>query len=103
MLSSSQKNHHVEMLDQIKRQESSELGVVFHSYNPSTWEAEAGESFRGQPGLHCESLSHMHTHTRTHTRTHAHTHLEFWVCFNMPACSLSTLTVVSFLTTKNLS
>jgi hypothetical protein len=31
-------------------------GVVAHTFNPSTWEAEVGENFwvRGQPGLQSE-------------------------------------------------
>jgi hypothetical protein len=33
------------------------LGVVVHSCNPSTWEAEAGGwGIQGQPGLHSETL-----------------------------------------------
>ena len=48
---------------------SDEPGMVAHAYNPSTWEAEAGESVQvrdqpglqkwaqGQPELHSETLS----------------------------------------------
>jgi hypothetical protein len=32
--------------------------MVLHTYNPSTWEAEAGRlRVQGQPGLHSETLS----------------------------------------------
>jgi hypothetical protein len=45
-----------------------QLGMVVHAFNPSTWEAEAGrflslrlawssERSPGQPGLHRETLS----------------------------------------------
>jgi hypothetical protein len=35
----------------------SELGLVAHMYNPSTWEAEVGGlEVQTQPGLHSETL-----------------------------------------------
>jgi hypothetical protein len=51
--------------------------MVVHTYNPSTWEAEAGGSrVQGQPGLHNEILyeNNHHHHHNTHTHTHTHTH-----------------------------
>jgi hypothetical protein len=50
-------------------------GVVAHSFNPSTWEAEAGrflssrpawstERVPGQPGLHRETLSQENKQTK---------------------------------------
>jgi hypothetical protein len=55
-------------LDYFWRKEMSLLGVVEHTFNPSTWEAEAGrflssrpawstEWVLGQPGLHRETLT----------------------------------------------
>jgi hypothetical protein len=52
----------------VSEKESAALGVVAHAFNPSTWEAEAGESLSsrpawstegvpGQSGLHRETLS----------------------------------------------
>ena len=53
--------------DTLSQEEEEKLGVVAHTFNSSTWEAEAGgflSSFEaslewvpGQPGLHRETLS----------------------------------------------
>ena len=56
------------MAEGLHKEYKSQLGVVAHAFNPSTWEAEAGgflnsrpawstEWVPGQPGLHRETLS----------------------------------------------
>jgi hypothetical protein len=53
--------------------------VVAHAFNPSTWEAEAGEFLSsrpawstelvpGQPGLHRETLSRKQTNKQTNKK-----------------------------------
>jgi hypothetical protein len=43
-----------------------QLGVVVHAYNPSTWEAEAGGSLgQGQPGLHNKTKSQTKNNKKT--------------------------------------
>jgi hypothetical protein len=57
-----------------------EQGVVAHTFNPSTWEAEAGEflssrpawstkSFPGQPGLYRETLSQNNNNNNNKPKT----------------------------------
>jgi hypothetical protein len=68
--------------------------VVVHAFNPSTWEAEAGEFLSsrpawstkwdpGQPGLHRETLSQKQTNQR-----------KVWWTQKRTLCSPRTLTLV---------
>lgn len=53
----------------IHKENSKELGVVAHTYNPTNWEAEAGRwlKIQGQAGHYIVSCRQSGFHTETHS------------------------------------